>query len=376
MSWRNERSLFKRPCDAPGHTESIISMYDSRQPYKAYDAKYWWSDGWDPLSYGVDYDFSRPFFSQFAELFKRVPLIALSNINSTNSDYTNFVAMNKNCYLCFGAGLNENVSYSNKALESKDSQDLMMVTRAELSYDCTNCLDVYKLLFSDNCKNCTNSAFLYGCRDCTNCFLCTNLVSKSYCILNQQYTKEQYGEKLKEFDVTSYSGIQKIKQEFKKLQLASIRKYSNIISSVNSTGDNIANAKNAHNCFDLFEDVEDAKYLYSALQLKESQDGNGIYKTFDVSYSSNDAIVVYPHATNVTGTNHMYYKKWDGSAWDTAPTLFGNNDGGRPYWIRAEYSTTRSTEMAVCMQDNAQDLSCVIYDGSNRDLKHASSRRS
>ncbi len=279
MSWRNERSLFKRQCNAPGHTESLISMYDPAGPYKVYDAKYWWSDQWDALSYGREFDFKKPFFGQFAQLMKDIPLIALSNINSVNSEYTNFVAENKNCYLVFGAGLNENVRYANQALESRDSQDLLMTTRGELCYECVNCQDLYRVAYSEMSKNCTDSYFLYNCRDCNSCFGCTNLVSKSYCIFNDQYTKEDYQQKLKEFKLSSYASVQELWKKFEALKLQAIHKYSNIIGSVNCTGDNIANSKNCTHCFDIFENVEDSKYLYSALRLKDCYDGNGIYQT-------------------------------------------------------------------------------------------------
>lgn len=308
MSWRNERSLYKRQCNAPGHTESLISMYDPAGPYKVFDAKYWWSDDWDALSYGRDYDFSKPFFAQFAQLMKDIPLIALSNVNSVNSEYENFVAMDKNGYLCFGSGLNENCSYCNKTLESRDSQDLLMVTKGELAYECVDCQDVYKLAYPESCNNCTDSYFLYNCRDCDNCFGCTNLVSKSHCMFNEQLTKEEYQKRLKELDLSNYDSIQAIKEKFEKLRLKSIHKYSNIIASANCTGDNIVNAKNCFNCFDIFRDVEDSKFLFSAFMLKDSYDGNGIYKT-QFSYEmvdSNESNASIGTVTVYNSTNSRY----------------------------------------------------------------------
>ena len=57
MSWRNERSLYKRKCSAPKHNEEVISMYDPKSPYVIFDNKYWWSDEWNPTDYGLQYDF-------------------------------------------------------------------------------------------------------------------------------------------------------------------------------------------------------------------------------------------------------------------------------------------------------------------------------
>ena len=44
--------------------------------------------------------------------------------------------------------------------------------------------------------SCTDSWFLQDCIGCTSCFGCTGLRSKSYCIFNEQYTKEEYKKKL------------------------------------------------------------------------------------------------------------------------------------------------------------------------------------
>jgi len=72
MSFRNERNLYRRTCDASG--KQIISMYNPECGYKVYDQKIWRSDSWDPMSYGRDFDFTRSFTEQFGELMKLVPL--------------------------------------------------------------------------------------------------------------------------------------------------------------------------------------------------------------------------------------------------------------------------------------------------------------
>ncbi|KKP28477.1 MAG: hypothetical protein UR15_C0026G0007, partial [Parcubacteria group bacterium GW2011_GWA2_31_28] len=60
MVWRNERALYKRKNDFSG--EDIISVISSDKPYKIYDYHSWWSDNWDPMDYGTDYNFNKPFF--------------------------------------------------------------------------------------------------------------------------------------------------------------------------------------------------------------------------------------------------------------------------------------------------------------------------
>jgi len=100
-SW-NERVLYKRKCDLC--KKPMITLYSPDKPFKVYCNKCWWSDKWDPIDYGRDYDFNRSFFEQFYELQKNVPIINLLNKNSINSDYCHDALRMKNCYLIFLAG--------------------------------------------------------------------------------------------------------------------------------------------------------------------------------------------------------------------------------------------------------------------------------
>jgi len=72
MNWRNERNLYKKKNEASEKREKILSMYSSNSPYVIYDKEYWWSDEWDPFSYGREYNFQKSFFEQFDELLKNI----------------------------------------------------------------------------------------------------------------------------------------------------------------------------------------------------------------------------------------------------------------------------------------------------------------
>ena len=75
MLFRNERSLYKQNCGLCG--KSAISMYDPEKNYMVYCLDCYNSDKWDPKDYGVDYDFSKSFFSQLEDLYKKIPRRAL-----------------------------------------------------------------------------------------------------------------------------------------------------------------------------------------------------------------------------------------------------------------------------------------------------------
>jgi len=74
MAWSNQRNLYHRTCDGTG--KKIISNISSDKPLKVYDVNFWYSDKWDQLGSGRDFDFSRPFFEQFGELLLQAPIRA------------------------------------------------------------------------------------------------------------------------------------------------------------------------------------------------------------------------------------------------------------------------------------------------------------
>ncbi len=308
MAWRNERSIYRASCCLCG--KAILTMYPEESGVQSTCRECWWSDSWDPLSYGADYNPDKTFFAQFSELAKRAPSLALSNVDCVDSDYSNFTAYNKNCYLVFGSGFNENVRYS-RALRCRDSQDLFVGNSCELCYECTNCSDSYRLLFSYNSENCSDSYFLYNCRNCSNCLGCINLVDKSYCIFNQQYSKEEYSKKIAELELGKYSSLLNLEDKIKKeVVLKGIHKFANIVASSQTTGDNIRNSQNCHFCFDTLEDVQNCKYLYYCTELKDSYDGIGQYR-MELGYENVDCNVSSSVLGGITiyDSNNIRYSK-------------------------------------------------------------------
>ena len=190
MTWRNERTLYHRKCDATG--KNIITMFAPEQPVVVYERDYWWSDSWDQLASGQDYDFSKPFFQQFRELFEKAPLSNLANTNIVNSDYSNHSLNLKNCYLFYASARCEDISYCAGALDSKNSLDLYKTLNLIQCYDDTLCGDLNRVFFSYDSDESVNCAFLHACKNLIDCLGCINLRNKSNCIFNQQYTKEEY----------------------------------------------------------------------------------------------------------------------------------------------------------------------------------------
>ncbi|MDD5146827.1 MAG: hypothetical protein PHN39_03785 [Candidatus Pacebacteria bacterium] len=259
VTWRNERSLYKRKCDLCG--SSIISIYHPDSYVRVYCPKCWWSDNWDQSIAGRDYNFSKSFFEQFDLLFHKAPVDSLAGKNNVGTDYYNYASNLKDCYLVFSSIDAENGNYFARGLYVKDAMDIWQTRHSERCYETIECNKCFNLFFGQHCDGCSDSFFLYDCRNCSNCFGCVNLRSKQYCIFNQQYTKEEYAVKLKDLNLGSYLNFLKTKNDFQNFYLGFPRRYAMITKSVNAKGHNIANVSNCIACFEAQDEIKDCKYL-------------------------------------------------------------------------------------------------------------------
>lgn len=258
MAHRNERFLYKDQCDLC--KKSIISIYSPEKPFTVYCRECWNSDKWDPLSYGREYDWNRPFFLQFRKLIEDVPRLALVQYRSiVNADYANFVLDVKNVYLAVSVLYSENVFYSKLADYCKECFESFNVKNSEMIYGVVDGSRDYDSKFLLRSRDCIGSSFLFDCANCQNCFMSSNLRNKQYVFRNKQLTKEGYNDEMKKINFGSHTQLENFKKEFRELMLRSIHKFANVIKVTECTGDNIENSKNVHYGFDVY-DSQDVKF--------------------------------------------------------------------------------------------------------------------
>ncbi|MFA6520227.1 MAG: hypothetical protein WCT44_01315 [Candidatus Paceibacterota bacterium] len=260
MTWRNEHSLFRCPNGEPSKDNSLLSIYHPDENLTIYDKEMWWSDKWDPLSYGQEYDFSRPFFDQFRELLEKVPHIAFFDSKSINSRFCNITVEMKNSYLVTATWNSEDSMYSNRLSHCKFTHDSYTCLNTEFVYENVYCNNSNRLFFSRESEACMDSYFLYDCRNCSNCILSTNLRNKSYCIENVQYTKEEYEKEKKELYLETCSGIEKAQKRFQELWKSALHKHLKLTNTVNVVGDQVSNSRNCYGVFDARAGAENTKY--------------------------------------------------------------------------------------------------------------------
>lgn len=240
LTFRNERTLYSRLCSAC--SKGILSVYSPDKAYTVYCRECWWSDQWNPLDYGQEIDWERPFFEQFLALKNRVPRIALMNdATGENSDYCNHCYRLKNCYMVFDANDNENTLYSSGTYYVKDSVDCAYCDQCQLCYETSYSTDCYRLQYSRDCSNCRDSAYLVDCVGVSNSLLCVGLRNVEYHYKNQPITPAEF-EKL-------WAKRHELKEEFEQFALTVPRKYYHGIRNEDVSGDYINNSKSIHHSF-------------------------------------------------------------------------------------------------------------------------------
>lgn len=267
LAFRNERKLYKRNCDATG--KSIISIYSPDKSYKVFDYDFWWSDAYDPLTYGMEYDSTKSFMRQYSELVANTPKLAIHNSKSENSAYTNYALNNKDCYLIVGASENENCLYSYRIFGNKNTVDSFWLNSSESCFECIDGVGLYKCKYCKNCKNSHNLSFCENCFDSSNCFGCINLRNKEYCIYNKQYTKDEYGKLV----AIEFLDTEAAMKKFNSFRTTQPHENLYIVGSENCTGDNITNSNDCHNSYTI-KDSQDIRHCFITNGVKDSYDCN------------------------------------------------------------------------------------------------------
>ncbi len=295
MVHRNERSLHKRTCDMTG--KSIISIYRPDCPYTICDKDYYFSDAFDPLAYSAEYVQSAPFFPQFYEFAKRVPLPSLFLRNSINCLYNQDMGGSKDCYLCFRTHDSQNMLYTYRGNHSSYCTDCFQtVDASEFLYECVNVITCSHSRFLHSCEKCSGSAFLFNCSGCVDCFMCTDLRNKQCCYRNVQYSRPEYEKMIASYDLSSHLGQEKALKEFEEFLKMHPRKNLIIIRSNNVLGDGVFDSKDSKYVWNV-RNLENCSYVWDSFDFKDCMD----------TYSGARAELIYEATATTKGSNNCHF---------------------------------------------------------------------
>jgi hypothetical protein len=242
-----------------------------------------------------------------------VPRLNISVSNTENSDFCHLIADCKNCYLVFESSHVEDSYYGYWLQKSRNCIDCSYSHECEQCYEVDNCYNCYSLFYSQNSQNCSDSAFLDNCIACKDCLFSTNLRQKQYCIMNEQYTKEEYEAKKAELLFGSYNATANMKQLFADFMLKQPHRAQRSTNAENSTGDYIINSKDCHECFHAHE-AEGCRYgEHTWRHSKDNMDVDTVGREAELVYQAlNTGIGGYQCAfTNQCWTNvaNIYYSQ-------------------------------------------------------------------
>lgn len=310
---RNEWNFYKRDCSLCG--KDIVSIYNKDYTGPVYCQPCFWSDKWDTLDYGRDFDFSRSFFEQFYEHRLKVPRIALANEGSINSEYTNQSEHNKSCYMVIATGRCEYCMYGNWNQKSRECLDCYIVNECELLYECLDCLKCYKSAWLETAADCSECYFGKNLRGCNNCFGCVNLRGKSYCWFNEQLTKKEWENRFNQIKWT-VDIVNSFYKKFKEFKLKFPIKYYHGVQIFNCSGDYIGFNKNTHNSFNCFHS-ENLNYGQDAWEARDSMD---MTETLDNQFDYE------MEGAGWGGNNLSSCKIWSGSRILYSELIFDSDD--------------------------------------------------
>ena len=300
IAFANYSNIYRRTCDVPGHTETMISFVAPVIPWTTYDYETYYSDKWDPTSYGMEINDQKPFLDQYLDLLKVVPMAGVRRgTNSVNCDFSFYGKDMKDCYYLFGGRRSEDIMFSSSIYDSRHIIDSYFTRKVDTAYENIVNNDCFKTKYVYFSSNCLESNFLYDCRNCQNCFGCVNLRNKNYCFFNEQLTREEYLEKINQIDL----GSNKIKKEYENKFWDFVKtnpiRATRILKSENCVGNDIKESKNLYNVCQA-DNCENVRHSsFAVMYIKDSMDVNHtgghserIYncqnvgtKSFDIKFS-------------------------------------------------------------------------------------------
>ena len=128
----------------------------------------------------------------------KTPRYCVHELNNENTT-GDYVYNSKNAHECFDVKDLEDCSYCNNAVKLKDCYDMTnSYYESELDYEVMGAMNLIDCNFCTLCfdsNNLDHCDLVYNSSDCFGCF---SMNHAQYCIFNEQYSKEEYFEKIEQ----------------------------------------------------------------------------------------------------------------------------------------------------------------------------------
>lgn len=124
----------------------------------------------------------------------KMPHLFIHGMN--NADSTgDYISNCKNSLNCYGSHYLEDCKSLLQSNKAKDCREgYVVVDNSELCYQVMSSISQNKCVATNLCWNNNDLLYCFDCENSSNLFGCVGLKRKKYCILNKQYTQEEYEE--------------------------------------------------------------------------------------------------------------------------------------------------------------------------------------
>ncbi len=203
---------------------------------------------------------SMTFLEKFEILKKSIPVPAVTiGPYTVDCEYVEYLYRSKNCYFILDGFYLEDCLYIRYGAFSKILVDCGSVFESEKCYESIDSNKCYSCTYVMDCYGSTDCHFSALLNACTNCFGCVGLSHKKFCILNKQYTKEEY---LKEVERLKKENPEKLLAQMLDLKQQIPHPANRQSNTQNSPyGNYIYDSKNCYWCFNTLHS-ENSGYTY------------------------------------------------------------------------------------------------------------------
>ncbi len=131
--------------------------------------------------------------AEVEKIKKGFPLTQTHERNNENTSYGNHIYFDKDCYLCFDAAYDEGCCYLYDSYYNKHCFDMTYSSQSsQLCYQAIDTSQSFNSNYVFESTSCVDSNYIFSSLDVKDCLGCVGLTHQQYCILNRQYSKEEY----------------------------------------------------------------------------------------------------------------------------------------------------------------------------------------
>lgn len=201
--WRNKHAETGEELYSYVHPDSIVPVVTDKEWYER-----------EYLQDERELDPDKPFFEQFEELIKIMPIGALLDEGSNTNSFGVELIESNSCYLAFFALKAFRVFSAMNAMECEDCVGVINSYYLNSTAFSNHCFRLFGCTYAFECHETSNSAFVFDCRNCEYCFGATNKRNKKFIWFNEQLSESEWKERKSKVDLGKYSDFQKYQKQF------------------------------------------------------------------------------------------------------------------------------------------------------------------